>query len=100
MNQEAKKDNGKLRPSLVPTAAVWAIAAVRDYGVKKYADPLNYRTVEPERLRDALCRHLLKYIENPNAVDEESGLPHLWHIMTNGAFLCELETGDRIRTIR
>lgn len=30
---------------------------------------------------------------NENAItwDEESGLPHLWHLATNCAFLCELE---------
>lgn len=30
-------------------------------------------------------------ISKMEQVDEESGYPHLWHIATNVAFLCELE---------
>lgn len=92
-NQSAKADAGKYRPTLVPPSAVIAIAKVRSYGIKKYAEggPDNWRRVEPERYRDAMYRHLLEYIKNPKAVDPESGLPHLYHIGCNFAFLVELE---------
>lgn len=91
MNQEAKADAGKPRPTLVPTGIIRAIAAVREYGCQKYGDPENWRRVEPERYRDALYRHLLAYLENQNGVDDESGLPHLWHLACNAAFLIEME---------
>lgn len=91
MDYNAKHDEGKPRLSLVPTQIITDIARVREYGNKKYHDPDNWRTVEVERYRDALFRHLLLYLDSPFGNDEESGLPHLWHIAANVAFLCELE---------
>jgi uncharacterized Fe-S cluster-containing MiaB family protein len=92
-DQQAKADSGKLRLSLVPTEIIRNIAVIREYGNKKYGDPENWRTVEVERYRDAAYRHLLAYIDDPASVDDESGLPHLWHLACNVAFLCELERG-------
>ena len=92
-DQQAKADSGKLRLSLVPTEIIRNIAVIREYGNKKYGDPENWRTVEVERYRDAAYRHLLAYIDDPASVDDESGLPHLWHLACNVAFLCEMERG-------
>lgn len=93
-NQTIKADAGKPRLSLVPPEIIRCIARVREYAVNgKYHDPDNWKRVEPERYRDAMYRHLLAYIEDPNGVDEESRLPHLWHLATNVAFLCEMEKG-------
>ena len=94
-DQRAKADAGKPRLTLVPTQILYDIAAVREFAVNtKYKDPDNWKQVEIERFRDALFRHLLLYLNNPKGLDEESGLPHLWHLVTNGAFLCELENFD------
>ncbi len=92
---EAKHDAGKPRLSLVPTEIIRGVAAVREYGNRKYGSPDNWRTVEPWRYWDAAYRHLLDCIDNPAAVDPESGLPSLWHLACNIAFLCELEKGVR-----
>lgn len=92
-SQEAKADIGKPRLSLIPSQIIRDIARVREYGNDKYSDPENWKTVEPERYRDAAYRHLLAYIDNPAGSDEESGLPHLWHLACNIAFLCEMEKG-------
>ena len=92
-DQRAKSDAGKIRPSLVPTELIRAVARVREYGNRKYGDPENWRTVEPQRYRDALYRHLLDYIDDPAGADPESGLKHLEHIACNVAFLLELEKG-------
>lgn len=92
--QEAKADAGKPRPTLAPVKAIWAITAIREYGCKKYHDPDNWRKVDPQRYRDALYRHLLAYLEDPYGVDEESKLPHLWHLLCNAAFLVDLEWED------
>lgn len=91
---EAKADTGKPRLSLVPRKIIWAIAAIREYGNKKYGDPNNWKKVEPERYRDAAYRHFMRYLDDPGGVDEESGLPHLWHLACNISFLCELENFD------
>ena len=90
-NQEAKTDAGKLRPTLVPRKIIWAIAAVREYGNRKYGDPDNWKKVEVERYRDAAFRHFLEYLDDPLSCDPESGLPHLCHIACNIAFLVEKE---------
>ena len=86
-----KADAGKPRLSLVPRKIIWDTAAIREYGNKKYGDPNNWKKVEPERYRDAAYRHFMRYLDDPTGVDEESGLPHLWHLACNIAFLCELE---------
>lgn len=93
-DQAFKADAGKARLSLVPTEIIYAIARIREYGVEKYHDPDNWKKVDPQRYRDALFRHLLAYIRDPQSVDEESGLPHLWHMACNIAFLCEMEKED------
>ena len=91
-DQSAKTDAGKIRPTLVPPALIEAVAAVREYGCSKYHAPDNWRRVEPQRYRDAAYRHWLAYLKNPEACDPESGLPHLWHLACNAAFLIEMET--------
>lgn len=93
-DQKAKADAGKAEIRLVPMEIVWAIAWIRMYGNRKYGDPENWKTVEPERYRDALMRHLLAYISDPKSVDEESGYPHLWHAACNMAFLMHFDYGD------
>lgn len=90
-NQSAKADNGKPRPTLVPTELIRAVAQVREFGDSKYGDTDNWRTVEAERYRDAAFRHWLAYLDDPHALDEESGLPHLWHVACNVGFLIELD---------
>ena len=100
-NQEAKRDEGKLELSMVPSQIIRDIAEVRMYGNKKYGSPTNWKKVEPPRYRDAAYRHLLAYIDNPAGVDEESGIPHIKHLACNIAFLCEMEKwGDGKEIIR
>ncbi len=92
--QEAKADAGKPRVSLVPMQIVSDIARIREYGCDKYHDPDNWKKVERERYIDALGRHALAFLNNPMGVDEESGLPHLWHLECNAAFLSEMMKGE------
>ena len=90
-DQSIKADAGKLRLTLVPRKIIKAIAVIREYGVNKYGENESWRKVEVERYKDAAFRHFIAYLDNPNGVDEESGLPHLWHLACNIAFLIELE---------
>ena len=87
---EAKFDGGKPRPLLVPVSLMDAVTAIREYGCRKYADPENWRKVEPERYKNALYRHWLAYLRGEKT-DPESGYPHLWHLACNAAFLIEME---------
>lgn len=88
-DQTAKADAGKLQLTLVPTQIIKDIAEVRMYGNKKYGNPDNWKTVEESRYRDAAFRHFLAYLEDPDGVDDESGIAHLKHLACNVAFLCE-----------
>lgn len=91
-DQTAKKDKGKPRLTLVPMQILWDVAEVREWAVQnKYHDPDNWKNVEIPRYRESLLRHVLRYIQDPDGVDEETGLSHLAHVATNAAFLCELE---------
>lgn len=90
----AKYDDGKPRPSLVPVEAIEAIMQVREFGKAKYADAEDWRSIEPGRWHEALLRHVLAIWEDPTHIDEESGLPSLWHVITNAAFLCAAYKDD------
>ena len=50
--------------------------------------------MEAERYREAAFRHFLKYIDDPDGVDEESGIKHRKHLECNLAFLAELEKDE------
>lgn len=91
----AKKDDGKIRPSLVPTQIIKDIALVREYGVKKYKDPENWRKVELGRYIDAFYRHWLEFVKDNNSKDEESGLYHYQYCACNLAFICEMMAEGR-----
>lgn len=93
-SQNYKTDAGKPMCRLVPSEIVRAIARVREYGLEKYHDPDNWKLVEKERYQDATYRHLLAYIDDSDGLDDESGLPHLWHLACNVAFLCEMQKED------
>ena len=88
-DQTAKADAGKLQLTLVPREIIREIAKVRMYGNAKYPEggPENWRRVSAQRYRDAMFRHVLAYLDDPEGVDPESGLLHLYHIACNVAFL-------------
>ena len=100
-DQSVKHDEGKARLTLVPTQIIWDIAAIREYGNKKYPEggPDNWKLVEPDRYWQALIRHVLAAWYNPYAIDHESGLSHLSHIATNAAFLLEMGVKDEEHTV-
>lgn len=93
-HNEAKHDKDKPRPTLVPVGLIDAVTAVREHGCRKYHDPENWKQVEPQRYRDALYRHWLAYLRGER-LDPESGLPHLWHLACNAAFLIEMEGAEQ-----
>jgi len=90
--EDAKEYTGKLNYCLVPRKLLTAVARIREYGNRKYekGGPDNWKHVDPERWREAAFRHFLAYLDDPAGLDAESGLPHLWHLACNIAFLCEL----------
>ena len=84
-----KYDDGKPMLDLIPPDAVMAIGHVMTYGAQKYG-PNNWQGVESSRYVAELLRHLMAYHAGERR-DPESGMPHLWHVATNAAFLVALE---------
>ena len=93
MSDIHKDDDGKAMLTLVPRDIIWDIARVREYGLKKYPETgeHGWKNLSLDRIRNATYRHFMLYLDDPHGVDTESGLPHLWHLATNIAFLCEME---------
>lgn len=90
----AKSVEGKLVLKYVPPELITAVARVREYGNQKYMTAENWKDVDPEKFHDAMLRHVLAMWVDWKSVDPESGLPHLWHLMCNGAFLCAFLEGE------
>lgn len=84
-----KFDGDKVRYDLVPPSAVKAMADILTFGARKYK-PNNWQNCkEPERYLAAMYRHLEAWRQG-EVNDQDSGMPHLAHAMTNLAFILEL----------
>ena len=86
----AKLDHGKLRAGLVLQGfkrALIGVSKVGTFGASKYSDD-GWKSVANgfSRYQDALYRHLLV-----DGVDEQSGLPHLYHAAWNLLAMIELK---------
>lgn len=87
-----KDTAGKPNPYLLNLMEVLRrVSRIREFGNKKYAANTIY-TVPPEDLLSAAIRHLLIVVEdnNLNSNDNESGLPHLDHALTNLVAVAEI----------
>lgn len=87
-----KFDGDKLRYDLIPPSTTRALAEVLTFGARKYK-PNNWKNVSQEELhryKGAAMRHFEAYRAG-EFFDEESGMPHLWHCLTNLSFLIELD---------
>lgn len=102
MGTEAVKyDNGKPRMDLIPPEAMLALGAVLAFGADKYAGRNWEQGFAWGRSDAALKRHLTAW-EAGQDNDPETGLPHLWHVLANAAFLVTFEarqigTDDRAK---
>jgi len=83
-------NGGKPALSIVPTSLSEAVAKVLMYGVQKYARDNWRKGLVWTETADCALRHLHKWLDGEQN-DAESGLPHLWHLATNVAFLIEFE---------
>lgn len=73
----------------IPAVSLEGIATILTFGARKYK-PNNWRNcTELERYDAAFMRHYFAYVKGEKN-DSDSGYPHLWHALTNLAFLLEL----------
>lgn len=82
-----KEMEGKPVLSLVPRGIVECIAKVRDYGNKKYGSLDGWKQMARQDYWEACLRHAEKARNDIDAVDEESGLPHIWHLACDLSFI-------------
>jgi hypothetical protein len=80
-------NKGKPKISMVPTELIEGIAQVMMMGEQKYGRNNWKKGLSFTETFDSLQRHLLAY-QKGEYVDQESGLPHLYHAGANLAFLC------------
>jgi hypothetical protein len=82
-----KHDSQKVRWDLVPLEVIEVAAKILTIGLDKYPEE-NWKTVpEPDdRYTAALLRHLTLH-RSGQLLDDESGEPHLFHVLTNAIFL-------------
>jgi hypothetical protein len=84
-----KYDTDKVRLDLIPPEAIRALGIILKKKKKKYG-PNQWRGVEIERYEAAMLRHWLAWKEG-EALDSESGISHLAHLLCNAAFMVALE---------
>jgi len=77
-----KDTKGKPKLGLIPGSVLEAMATVREFGIKKYGDDLNWMSVPAHEFLHATARHLYKHFDG-QVLDKESGLPHLHHALTS-----------------
>lgn len=91
-----KADKGKPQLNLVPLEILEPLARVREFAVKKYGKEgiEAWREISDDRLLAALLRHLVAYQKDTDALDEESGLPAIYHAAINATFLA-IKTAEK-----
>ncbi len=52
--------------------------------------------MDPQRYWEAALRHVLAAWNNYKAVDQESGLPHIWHVACNLAFIMAMDDETKV----
>jgi len=99
-----KFDGGKPMVDLVPPEAILGMAEILTYGANKYEAHNWAKGMDWSRVYAALQRHLLAWQQGID-IDDESGMSHLHHAITNVAFLIAYSqrgTGndDRYKTVK
>lgn len=85
MSQAERKNEGKLRWSLVDFKAVEEMGQVLEMGAEKY-NPDNWKKgLNREEILESTMRHLSSLFAGEEC-DPESGLPHTAHIQCNMMF--------------
>lgn len=81
-----KHDKNKAKLHLIPLEALEMMSEAMEYGVKKYSKRNYEAGIEYTRLADAALRHIYKWLQKKD-LDEESGLNHVGHALSNLAML-------------
>jgi len=101
-SKKLKDTKGKPDLSLIPDSYYFKLASIkaREYGIKKYGEAgrdgwVNNST---EEYHAALNRHAEKCMNDLFAVDSESGLPHIFHMLSTLSFIISKEKDGKLKT--
>lgn len=96
MTEFKKYDLGKLEYDMLPDSVIRGVVDIMMYGAytKGYGKDNWKKCTDTSRYYNALRRHLEAWREG-QALDEESGKPHLYHMLCNAVFLAYLEEEKR-----
>ena len=88
MSEGHRNNAGKPKIHFVLEAkeALEGASRVLEYGAENYARGNWKKGLNVTQTIDSLARHLMAYL-NGEDNDEESGLPHVDHVLTNALFL-------------
>jgi uncharacterized HAD superfamily protein len=86
MSEGIRYDEGKMTPELIVASATVALSEVLKFGKEKYSSRNWEKGIDWERTIGSLKRHLTS-IESGQDYDEESGMLHAAHVLTNAMFL-------------
>ena len=90
MEQAKRYNEGKPRWSLVDFRSLEPMVRVLEFGADKYGD-YNWQKGLPFREAcESMMRHIIAYMGG-ETTDQESGISHLGHIMSNAMFLSYYE---------
>jgi len=85
-------DPNKLQPSMIPPTFIEGVTQVLMFGARKYARGNWMRGMSFTDVLDAIKTHTLA-IERGEDLDNDSGLPHIYHIGCGLAFLSWYQYG-------
>ena len=96
-------NDGKAELHQVPSSLKYAVAKTLMYGDQRYEKGNWRKGMSWMTVYDCLDRHMSSWLDG-EAIDEESGLPHLYHAACNIAFLIEYaetcpELDDRLKNL-
>ena len=99
-NPKTALGEAKPKMSHTPTESIRLLGQVHSMGAAKYG-AFNWRekTVSSTVYYDAAMRHLMAYFDGQD-IDEESGLPHLAHVMACCSILLDASNGDTLNDNR
>lgn len=93
-NQDIKQDKDKWNPSLGFPTLMIVSSKIKEWGNTKYPND-SWKEVEPRRYFNAALRHLMYMVKHGTAsLDNESGMPHLYHAIWNLGAMTELMYGE------
>lgn len=94
MKENKVNPEGKPDYTIIPITCIRAAEIVLSYGAQKYGRE-SYKTWPIEKFKQAMLRHILAYLEDPEGLDEDSKMPHYYHILANAIIIVDKQEREK-----